>query len=241
MSRLDFNRELVDYWLGDYIERSALASLPIKINLQVYDTLASTNQTLWKLIDQGASVGTVVVALQQTAGRGQWGRQWSSNLGGLYLSCALAPDLLVAHSSYLTISTAWGIATELRKHQIPVKLKWLNDLILDHRKLGGILTETRIQQDLITQAVVGVGINWINLVPEVGINLQGFLDAINSLEKLAALTIQGIFSGYSYCSPHKFKTIIPGYKELLTSDTYSDTTAESELFFQQLELKSISS
>ncbi|PSB05164.1 biotin--[acetyl-CoA-carboxylase] ligase [Merismopedia glauca] len=226
---MGFNRELVGYWLGD--------RLPLKINLQVYDTLASTSETLWKLMEKGASPGTVVVALQQTAGRGQWGRQWSSNLGGLYLSLALTPNLPTAHSSYLTICTAWGIATQLRDYEIPVELKWPNDLILDRRKLGGILTETRIQQDLITQAVVGVGINWTNRVPEVGINLQDFLTKIDSLEKLAALTIQGIVLGYSYCNPQKFKTIIPAYKQLLTSDTYRDTTAESELFFQQLEFK----
>jgi BirA family transcriptional regulator, biotin operon repressor / biotin---[acetyl-CoA-carboxylase] ligase len=218
------------------IASDLLKDADINLNLRVYNTLASTSQTLWQAIAQGASPGTVIIALQQTAGKGQWGRQWSSSLGGLYLSLALAPNLPAAHSSYLTVCSAWGIATQLRELEIPVRLKWPNDLILNQRKLGGILTETRIQQDVITKAVVGVGINWMNRVPEVGINLEDFLTQIDSLEKLAAITIQGILLGYSYCNPIKFKTIIPAYKQLLTSDTYKDTTAESELFFQQLEL-----
>jgi len=61
----------------------------------------------------------------------------------------------------------------LREHGIPVGLKWPNDLMLCGRKLGGILTETKVQQGRITKAVVGVGINW-NPVPETGINLLSF-------------------------------------------------------------------
>jgi BirA family transcriptional regulator, biotin operon repressor / biotin---[acetyl-CoA-carboxylase] ligase len=208
---------------------------PLEINLRVYETLASTNQTLWELLDKGGSPGTVVVALAQTAGKGQWGRQWDSNRGGLYLSLALTPNLPAACSSYLTVSTAWGIATQLREDEIPVRLKWPNDLILDGRKLGGILTETRIQQEAITQAVVGVGINWMNSVPEVGINLQGFMRKIDSLERLAVLTIQGILRGYMYCHRDRFKSIIPAYQQLLTSDTYQDKTAEAEKFLQQFQ------
>jgi BirA family transcriptional regulator, biotin operon repressor / biotin---[acetyl-CoA-carboxylase] ligase len=226
MSR-EFNPDIVSYLLKD---------ADINLNIRVYNSLASTSQALWNAIAQGASLETVVIALQQTAGKGQWGRQWSSSLGGLYLSLALAPNLPAAHSSYLTVCSAWGIATQLRNFQIPVWLKWPNDLILNQHKLGGILTETRIQQNIITKAVVGVGINWTNPVPEVGINLQDFLTQFDSLEKLAAITIQGILLGYNYCHPIKFKTIIPAYKQLLTSDTYKDTTVESDLFFQQLEL-----
>lgn len=222
-----FNRDLVIAWLGD--------SASFKVHLQVYDTLPSTSQKLWELIDQGVSAGNAVIALQQSNGRGQWGRQWSSSIGGLYLSLALEPNLRSDRASWLTICTAWGIATQLREHQVPVSLKWANDLILDKRKLGGILTETRIHQNTVSQAVVGVGINWINPVPEVGINLQNYV-SIDSLEKLAALTIKGILLGYNCCLPNKFKDIIPLYQQLLTGDTYADTTAEAELFFQQLQL-----
>lgn len=223
-----FNLDLLGAMLNDVA--------PFDVRLQAYESLASTNQTLWKLMQQGAPVGTAVIALEQTAGKGQWGRQWSSNKGGLYLSLALEPNMRSDRASWLTICTAWGIASQLRRYEIPVRLKWANDLILNRRKLGGILTETRIQRHIITQAVVGVGINWINPVPEEGINLQEFIATIDSLEKLAAAAIAGIAIGYSYCNPQKFPEIIPLYRQLLTADTYADTMDLSEIFFQQLQL-----
>ena len=58
-----------------------------------------------------------------------------------------------------------GIATVLRHYELPVSIKWSNDLILDRRKLGGIKIETKNDKNKLTKAVVGVGINWQNLVP----------------------------------------------------------------------------
>ncbi len=148
---------------------------PLVGPIHVFETLASTNETLWQLLDRGATPGTIAIASQQTAGRGQWGRTWISTSGGLYLSLALAPDLAAENSTHLTLGIAWGIAAELRRWHIPVQIKWPNDLVLCQRKLGGILTETRIRNSKIATAVVGVGINWSNPVPETGIALKRFL------------------------------------------------------------------
>ncbi len=182
-------------------------------SLHIYETLPSTNQTLWQILKEGAKPGTVVIATQQTAGRGQWGHQWYSTVGGLYLSYALAPNIPVAESFQLTLRIAWGIATALRTYGIPVQLKWLNDLIIERRKLGGILTETKVQQGIITQAIAGVGINWTNPVPETGINLTSFLETITSLEMLAAITIQGIVKGMN----EPMETLLLSYEQLLTT------------------------
>ena len=215
-----FDRHCLEAFLGD-------VSLPLSFH--IFETLPSTNQTLWELLDQGATPGTVVIALEQTAGRGQWGRQWQSSTGGLYLSVALAPNLVATNSAHLTLGSAWGIATALRSYGIPALIKWPNDLILCKRKLGGILTETRVQQGRITKAVVGVGINWANLVPETGINLESFLQqqpieanalraqfANASLERLAAMTLQGILSGYQQVSLEGIDALLPAYVELLS-------------------------
>jgi BirA family biotin operon repressor/biotin-[acetyl-CoA-carboxylase] ligase len=193
---------------------------PQGIPLHLFDTLPSTNQTLWELIDQGATERTVVIAAQQTAGRGQWGRQWQSSPGGLYLSVALAPNLQASNSAQLTLCSAWGIATLLRGYGIPVFLKWPNDLLLLGRKLGGILTETRVHQGRITKAVVGVGINWSNCVPETGINLQSFCEedlscSVNSLEMVAAIVLQGLLSGYQHWSEEGIEILLQSYLELL--------------------------
>jgi BirA family biotin operon repressor/biotin-[acetyl-CoA-carboxylase] ligase len=195
---------------------------PQEIPLYLFETLPSTNQTLWELLDQGAIAGTVVIAAQQTAGRGQWGRQWQSSTGGLYLSVALAPNLQASNSAQLTLCSAWGIAKALRGYDIPVFLKWPNDLLLKGRKLGGILTETRIQQGQITKAVVGIGINWSNSTPDLGINLRSYCEeklspSVTSLEMLAALALQGLHLGYQYGSKQGIEILLKSYLELLDS------------------------
>jgi BirA family biotin operon repressor/biotin-[acetyl-CoA-carboxylase] ligase len=197
--------------------------------LHVFATLMSTNQTAWDLLGQAIAEGTAILALEQTAGRGQWGRQWTSLQGGLYLSVVLTPNLRVEYAAQLTLCIAWGIATALRTipgqvsgvaEQLPVQLKWPNDLVVDGRKLGGILTETRVHQGQITTAVVGVGINWINSVPEPGITMQSILRSqpvplIESLEMLTAITLHGILSGYYRWQQIGIEPILPRYLELL--------------------------
>ncbi|PSB35515.1 biotin--[acetyl-CoA-carboxylase] ligase [Chlorogloea sp. CCALA 695] len=206
------------------LERRKLEALTARnLTLYIYEVLPSTNQTLWELIKAGIKPG-IVIAAQQTAGRGQRGHQWYSAIGGLYLSYALAPNIPVSQSFQLTLCAAWGIANALKTLGIPVQLKWLNDLVIDGRKLGGILTETKVNQGIITQAVVGVGINWINPVPETGINLSSFIDTIPSLEMLAAVTIQGIERGIN----EPVANLIPAYEQLLInmgqSVTFGDRT-----------------
>lgn len=191
-------------------------------SLHILKTVASTNQILWDFLNQGADPGTVVIAESQTAGRGQWGRQWQSGAGGLYLSLALAPNLPASDSAHLTLCSAWGIANALRNYDLPVWLKWPNDLLLGEHKLGGILTETRVRQGRIAQAVIGVGINWSNPVLPTGLNLQSFqarlpAPTVTSLEMLAAITLQGLRAGYHHLQGNGINSLLPAYQELLTA------------------------
>jgi BirA family biotin operon repressor/biotin-[acetyl-CoA-carboxylase] ligase len=206
--------------------RSLSSSSPPPVtasNIQILETVSSTNQTLWELLQQNTTLTPVAIATQQTAGRGQWGRQWQSTRGGLYLSMGINFNSANILPPQLTMATAWGIATQLRDYNIPVQLKWPNDLILNRRKLGGILTETKISQQQITQAVIGVGINWSNTVPETGINLQQFFAKstepikVQSLELLAALVISGIELGLQRCLQGKIDYLLKSYTELLNS------------------------
>ena len=191
------------------------------LTIHRFPSLASTNQTLWELLAQGAKAGTVVISEEQTAGRGQWGRYWESGRGGLYLSVAVFPDWEASQSGELTIATAWGIATVLQNHGIPLRLKAPNDLFLVGKKLGGILTETRIQGDKITTAVIGVGINWSNPVPEVGISLhnywlsQGVNPQIQSLSALEDIILEGIVLGYGQLQGKGVSSFLNDYQNLL--------------------------
>jgi len=190
--------------------------------LHVRAVVESTNTTLWQMVDEGVAPGTALLALQQQAGRGQRGRQWLSEFGGLYLSLYLTPALPADQTQQLTLATAWGIAIVLRSLAVPVTLKWLNDLMVQGCKLGGILTDTRSRGGQITQAIVGVGINWTNPVPDVGINLASVLSTLteqplilDSLEALAAATLYGMSIGYYYGQQWGIAALLPQYQALL--------------------------
>jgi BirA family transcriptional regulator, biotin operon repressor / biotin---[acetyl-CoA-carboxylase] ligase len=194
----------------------------LPFSLHVFDSVSSTNQVISDLIAQGAEPGTVVIATQQTAGRGQWGRQWISPEGGLYLSVAISGQIEASNSYQLTLASAWGIANQLRKCGVSVGIKWPNDLVLNNRKLGGILTETKVQQKQIVQAVIGVGINWKNPVPETGVNLEMWQASeqtkpITSLEMLASVVLLGIESGLKSLFEEGVSILLPRYLDLLVN------------------------
>ncbi|MBF2077185.1 MAG: biotin--[acetyl-CoA-carboxylase] ligase [Synechococcales cyanobacterium T60_A2020_003] len=191
------------------------------MSLYEYDVVNSTNRVLWDLLAQGHREGTTVIAARQDAGRGQWGRFWQSEPGGLYLSVALEPQCPVAEGGQLMLCTTWGIAAVLRHYGVPVQIKWFNDLVIGRQKLGGILIETRMAQGQISQAVVGVGINWENSVPETGITLKSVvtqrnIPSITRLEEVGAIALNGILAGYSYWKIHGIDPILPAYQSLLT-------------------------
>lgn len=202
------------------------------LKLHLFERIPSTNQILWELINSGAKAGTAVIAGEQTAGRGQWGRQWQSSRGGLYLSLAVDPQIPASHQAQLTLCSAWGIATVLRDYDIPVRLKWPNDLILTERKLGGILTETKVSSGQIIRSVIGVGINWANSIPETGINLQTYFaqnsdpPRVYSLEMLAALVLQGLRTGLRQRLTVGIEPLLKSYSRLLTCIGYRVKVAE---------------
>ena len=214
---MEFNRQQLELALKERRNYTDIFS-----SLHIFDTISSTNTTAWNLLEQGVKPGCVVIATTQTRGRGQWGHQWHSPKGGLYLSVALAPQLEVTHGYQLTIATAWGIAQQLRECGIPVGIKWPNDLVLDGYKLGGILTETKVQKELISQAVIGVGINWKNSTPETGINLQTWQANKNcpsfiNLEQLTAAVLQGIASGIHCLEQEGVNILLSRYLRLLVN------------------------
>lgn len=209
--------------LIDLLKSDRDLDLDLDFNVQIFDTLPSTNDKLAQLIaEENAPPGTIVIARQQTAGRGQRGKIWDSDIGGLYLSLVISPNLIATDVHQLTIGIAWGIADRLRQQMIPVSIKWPNDIILHNRKLGGILTETRICHGKIQQAIVGVGMNYANPVVGRAINLAPSSDDQPnyrnfSIEMLTSCTIKGIISGYKRCTPATIDSLLSNYLELLNT------------------------
>ena len=190
----------------------------LNFQIRYHDLLDSTNSEAWRLIDQGLGTqGTVVIAKTQTSGRGQRNREWRSHGGGLYLSIILEPQIPASMGSQITIWSAWGIAEALRTVVPNLKIKWLNDLVVENRKLGGILTETRVTSGIITHAVLGIGINWLNDVPEIGIALVDLATNLENLEALESLILSAIANGWNHWQTGGIEAILPQYFQLISN------------------------
>ncbi len=126
-----------------------------------FETLDSTNDLAKQLAAQGAPEGAVVVAEAQTGGRGRLGREWNSPPGvGLYVSLVLRPMLPPMELPQITLTTAVAVVRAVRRVAgVAPGIKWPNDLLLDGKKLGGILTEMETESDRIRHVVVGLGLN----------------------------------------------------------------------------------
>ena len=129
-------------------------------------TVTSTMDLLHGLAADGAEAGTVVVAGEQTGGRGSRGRGWVSPPGGLWLSALYRPRVSAGVELFgLRIGLAVADAVEALGPGVRVRIKWPNDLMVGDRKLGGILCEARWQGESLTWVVAGVGINIANSIP----------------------------------------------------------------------------
>lgn len=123
--------------------------------LSVYGRVDSTNGIARELAEQGAPEGTAVIAREQTGGRGRLGRPWASPPGGLWLSLVLRPPLPVEDWPLIGLAMTVGIAVACETvTNAPVRLKWPNDLVLEGRKLGGVLVEAPGGF-----AIAGIGLN----------------------------------------------------------------------------------
>lgn len=124
------------------------------------EACASTNDEAARMARAGAQHGTVVIAEQQTAGRGRDGRPWASPRDrGLYLSCVLRPPLPLADVPPMTLAIGVGLCDAVRAAGVMGALKWPNDLLVGTRKLAGVLVEAQSQGTRLEAVIVGIGIN----------------------------------------------------------------------------------
>ena len=124
-----------------------------------YDILDSTNDEALKQAKLGAGEGLCVVARQQTAGRGRYGRTWVSERdAGLYLSLVLRPKLEMRDLSLITLMAGVSLHDTLEEFGIKPDIKWVNDLLVNGKKIAGILAETTETSDGIA-VVLGIGLN----------------------------------------------------------------------------------
>jgi len=128
-------------------------------NLVEFDEVGSTQAVAKGLASMGAPEGTTVVAKSQSSGEGRLGRTWASPVGGLYMSFVLRPGRisrpeLVTLVSAVAVVRGVNLATGLEP-----KIRWPNDVMVNGKKLAGVIAEAQSYRQELTQIIVGVGVN----------------------------------------------------------------------------------
>jgi len=144
--------------------------LPPAYRLIRFDTIDSTNEEAKRLARAGAEEGTLVWALEQTAGRGRRGHAWASPRGNLYASLILRPECPVGRAAQLGFVAALAVGDMLDATSGGLEglsYKWPNDVLVHGRKIAGILLESELGEGEIPKfVIVGVGINLISSPPD---------------------------------------------------------------------------
>lgn len=137
--------------------------LNIDLDILVEKCVTSTNIVLKEKAEQGARHGTVLIAEEQTLGKGRMGKNFYSPYGtGIYLSILLRPDIPAQEALFLTTSAAVATAKAIEDvSEKKADIKWVNDIYIENKKVCGILTEAafNIETGKLDYAIVGIGIN----------------------------------------------------------------------------------
>jgi len=175
---------------------------PWRDTLHWFDEVASTNTMAKDLAKQGAPQGTVLLAGSQTGGRGRMGRSFASPKGkGLYLSLILRPNCPAEKLMHLTCAVGVAVCDAVEEIAgVRPGLKWINDLILGKKKLGGILTELCVEDGLVAYAIVGIGINcsqkledFPEEIQDIAVSLDAFTGKPTSLPMLTGCLISHLY------------------------------------------------
>lgn len=132
-----------------------------EVKILIYEEIPSSNVKAKELALNGEKEFTVVIAKRQTQGKGRLGRKFiSDSENGLYMSIIFKPDLSPANCVDITVLTAVAVLEAIKEtSQAFPKIKWINDIYINDRKVCGILAESTCENNKLTNVIVGVGIN----------------------------------------------------------------------------------
>jgi len=189
-----------------------------------YKRIDSTNAAAYSLAEKGIKEGTVVLAEEQAAGKGRLGRVWASPAkGGIYMSCILRPKIPPNEIPRITLLAAVSVAKSIREITgLLAMIKWPNDILVNDRKVCGILTEMKAEQDTIDFVVVGVGINVntpLKFLPKGASSLREELKSLEKKESLSRIElvkdiIEKLEGNYILMKDKGFGPIIKAWKDL---------------------------
>lgn len=140
---------------------AGLSTTRIGQHVIAYDEVVSTQPLAHEAAAKGAAEGTLVLAEQQTGGKGRLGRPWHSPKGtGIWMSLIVRPAIPLPKTPQMTLLTAVSVARTIREETgLPVKIKWPNDIFIGDKKVCGILTELNAEADRVNYLVIGIGLN----------------------------------------------------------------------------------
>lgn len=204
------------------------------IDIYTYKTTSSTNEVAKKLALTGAKHGTVVISEEQTAGKGRMGRTFYSPANtGIYMSIVLRSNLTAMDSVLITTSSSVAICDAIHKVTgIECQIKWINDIYINNKKVGGILTEasTNFESGTIDYLILGIGINFNNPKDNFPDDLKEIADSLykgnsNGINRniLCAEILNNILSiipkikDYNFISEYKKRSIILNQEIMYTS------------------------
>ncbi len=196
---------------------------PWKNKIFYFDTLDSTNTYAKIIAAQGAPHGTVVIAGCQTAGRGRMGRSFHSPQNhGIYLSLILRPDCPADKLMHLTCAVGVAMCQAVQDTAgIRPGIKWINDLILGGKKLGGILTALSFTADgKVDYAIVGIGINCSQFEPDFPPELREIATSV--LLSTGKPVSRALLAGSMIRQLHRMDTMLLSDKEGLMNQYRQD-------------------
>ncbi|RLE50328.1 MAG: biotin--[acetyl-CoA-carboxylase] ligase [Candidatus Methanomethylicota archaeon] len=137
--------------------------------VKYFESISSTQEAVKEEALKGASEGLVIIASEQRKGKGRLGRPWFSPRGGLWMSVLLRPDVPPIKAPLLTLMAAACIADSLEEYGVKASIKWPNDVMINGRKIAGVLAEADIEMDRVNYVALGLGVNVnvpVNLMPD---------------------------------------------------------------------------
>jgi len=193
------------------------------VRLVCFDKVDSTNDVARRFVEEGVCEGLVVISNCQSAGRGRFDRVWESPRGGLYASLVVRP--LLSPVALPLMGLMLGCSAVSAIHSLSstdVRLKWPNDIIINERKIGGILSESVVEGNQVVAIILGVGIN-------VNLQLDDFSEHLRervttvfhetgeeiSFEDLAALLLKEVYARMREVETRQtFQSVLSEYKSV---------------------------
>lgn len=189
-------------------------------HIHYYDNVESTQLIAHELVRSGAPDGTVIIAEQQTSGRGRMMRPWESTQGkGIWMTIIIRPDIAPHQAPQFTLVTAVAIVNALKVsfHNFTPEIKWPNDILINGKKTTGILTEMIAESDRIQALLIGIGINANHTKQDFPSELQNIATSIAIEEGKQIDRVQlvaNVLQFLEHYSDHYVKHGFPLIKEL---------------------------